>query len=88
MPNQNPREENGGCREFEKCLEILNLMLDNEAEESDEKYLMDHIEQCIVCFEQYEVEKQLRLLLKTKLSNKAVPVDLASEIKRKVFQST
>lgn len=73
------------CAEFKKCLEILYLMLDNEASEDEEQYLNKHIENCMVCFEQYEVEKQIRELLKTKLAHQKVPSDLAQTIRNKVF---
>ncbi|MEQ9306717.1 MAG: anti-sigma factor [Marinoscillum sp.] len=76
-----------GCVEFKKCLEILHLLLDNEATPNQEDYLNAHIEKCMYCFEQYEVEKQIRELLRTKLANQTVPPDLAQAIRVKVFQS-
>lgn len=75
------------CKEYEKCLEYLHLMLDNEATEAQEKYLKNHLEHCMVCFEQYEVERQIRELLKTKLINQKVPDNLAAAIRTRVFQS-
>ncbi|MFY0606354.1 MAG: anti-sigma factor [Cyclobacteriaceae bacterium] len=84
MQNNSPKTDQSGCKEFEKFLKILYLMLDNEANDSEEQYVVDHIDRCMSCLEQFEVEKQLRLLLKTKLAKKKVPVDLASEIKRKI----
>ncbi|WP_421875694.1 anti-sigma factor [Marinoscillum sp.] len=86
--SDNPENKgNSGCAEFNKCLEILHLMLDNEASDDQEQYLHAHIENCMFCFEQYEVEKQIRELLKTKLANQVVPSGLAQSIRTKVFQS-
>ncbi|MEQ8240891.1 MAG: anti-sigma factor [Cyclobacteriaceae bacterium] len=82
----NKEESNGDCREFERCLEILHLMLDNEASKAEEEYLNNHIEGCMTCFEQYEVEKQIRILLQTRLNHQQVPDDLASAIRSKVFE--
>ena len=62
-------------------------MLDNEASDEEETYLHIHIEKCMVCFEHYEVEKQIRLLLKTKLDKMPLPVGLAESIKEKIAQS-
>ena len=76
-----------GCKDFDKCLEILYLMLDNEANAEQETYLHSHLDHCMVCFEQYEVEKQIRQLLKTKLANQTVPAGLAQSIRSKVFLS-
>lgn len=75
------------CKEFTKCLEYLYLMLDNEATEKQEAYLKNHLENCLYCFEQYEVERHIRDLIRSKVLNLPVPGDLAQEIKTKVFQS-
>ena len=72
------------CSEFDKCLSILNLILDNEANEEQEAFFNAHIEGCIVCFSHYNVEKQIRQLLKTKLNKHAVPTALANEIRLKI----
>ena len=74
-----------GCKDFDKCLEILYLMLDNEASDEQASYLNSHLDHCMICFEQYEVEKQIRQLLKTKLANQSVPIGLAQTIRNKVF---
>jgi anti-sigma factor (TIGR02949 family) len=85
--NESPEKGQSGCSEFEKCLKLLYLMLDNEASASDEEYLHAHINKCMFCFEQYEVEKQLRVLLKSKLEKLAIPAGLAENIKFKIAQS-
>ncbi len=79
--------EKSGCKEYDKCLEILHLMLDNEASADEEAYLKSHIDKCMVCFEQYEVEKEIRILIKTKITNQPVPLDLAYQIRSKIFKS-
>ncbi len=83
----NSESKHSPCKEYAQCLEYLHLMLDNEATKEQKTFLMDHIDKCMVCFEQYEVEKQLRLLIKTGVTSQPVPVDLANQIKNKVFQS-
>ncbi|MEP4133732.1 MAG: anti-sigma factor [Cyclobacteriaceae bacterium] len=77
----------GVCSEFKNCLKILHLMLDDEASKDEEAYLTEHIEKCMFCFEQYEVEKQIRELLRTKSAKMTVPADLANLIKSKISQS-
>lgn len=79
--NQSP------CKDYSQFLEYLQLMLDNEATTEQKTFLLNHIDKCMVCFEQYEVEKQLRLLIKNGATSHPVPVDLATQIKNKVFQS-
>lgn len=75
-----------GCNDFDKCLRILNLMLDNEATKSQEEFFKSHIENCMVCFAHYNVEKQLRQLIKNKCNNKSVPSALANEIRGKIVK--
>ncbi len=74
------------CSEFQKCLKVLHLMLDEEASVEEEAYLVNHIDKCMFCFEQYEVEKQIKELLKTKIAKMPVPSDLALNIKSKISQ--
>ena len=73
------------CKEFEKCLMILNLMLDSEATKEQEAFFHDHIEKCKVCFAHYNIEKQLRLLIKTKVNQKPIPSELVSEIRNQII---
>jgi anti-sigma factor (TIGR02949 family) len=72
------------CKEFNKCMEILQLMLDNEASKEEQKYVSEHIHQCLVCFEQYELEKEIRELIKKKCSNLPVPDGLAAQIRTQI----
>ena len=72
------------CSDYDKCLRILNLILDEEASQEVESYFYAHIEKCMVCFAHYNVERQIRLLLKTKVASKPVPISLSQEIKSKI----
>lgn len=87
IDNTSEQKATDGCSEFKKCLEILYLMLDNEADDAQVKYLNKHLDSCMICFEQYKVEKQIRELLRTKCANLPVPGDLAQTIRNKVFTS-
>lgn len=73
------------CSDFEKCFKILNLMLDNEATEDQEVFFYDHIEKCKSCFAHYNIEKQLRQLIKTKVNHKPIPNELSAEIRDRII---
>lgn len=73
------------CSQYENCHVILNLMLDNEATKEQEEFFLSHIEKCIVCFSHYNVEKQIRELIKTKVSRQQVPDVLAEQIRSKII---
>lgn len=81
MKNKNQK---AGCEEFKKCMEILQLMLDNEATKDQEHFVHDHIDGCMVCFEQYQVETEIRKLLRSKITNQPVPNGLVEDIRTKI----
>ena len=73
------------CKEFEKCSMILNLILDNEASDEQQDFFYEHIEKCMVCFAHFNIEKQLRQLIKAKVNHKPIPEGLASEIRNQII---
>ena len=87
MSDSSDKHHSSECPETEKCMEILYLLLDNEASDEEAAFLNHHIEKCMQCFERFEVEKEIRLLLKTKLRSQQVPADLAETIRSQVFES-
>lgn len=80
-------KQNGECPEKQKCLEILNLVLDGEANEEQKDYFRNHIEKCMPCNSDYSVEKAIKELLQAKCSNKEVPNDLVESIKSKISET-
>jgi len=59
-------------------------MLDNEATAEQEDYFNNHVETCVVCFSHFNVEKQIRKLLKSNIKSQPIPQDLAEDIRRKI----
>jgi len=60
-------------------------MLDNEATKEQEAFFNAHIEKCMVCFAHYNMERQLRLLIKTKVNHRPIPRNLAEDIRLKII---
>ena len=77
---------NKGCPEREKCLDILNVVLDGEATDEQKIYLTDHIDACLPCLNDYNLEKEIKELLQTKCSKVDVPNGLAEAIKAKLSE--
>lgn len=67
-----------------RCLELLELVADGEASPEEEKHFNDHINECLPCFETYNLEKSIKEMLQTKLDKKQVPEDLINSIKQKI----
>ncbi|MDX1904893.1 MAG: anti-sigma factor [Thermonemataceae bacterium] len=66
------------------CIETLYTILDGEACEQQSQELMAHIEKCLPCYQQYDLEVAIREVLKTHLQKKEVPQDLIESIKMKI----
>ena len=77
----------GKCPDIDKYLIILRQMLDNEATSDQEQFLLNHIDGCKCCLAEYELEQQVREVLKSKLEKKEVPVGLANSIKAKILRT-
>jgi len=77
---------NKECPERDKCLDILNMVLDGEASEEQKRYLNLHIDACLPCLNDYNLEKAIKELLLTKCSKIDVPNGLAEAIKSKLSE--
>jgi anti-sigma factor (TIGR02949 family) len=82
------KTEEKQCPERNKCLDILNVVLDGEATEEQKIYLNDHIDACLPCLNDYNLEKEIKDLLKTKCGKIDVPEGLAEAIKLKLAEKT
>ena len=72
------------CPEEERCLELVRLMLDEQASEADSKYVTKHIDGCYRCYENLNLENTIRKAIKDKSINLKVSDDLVAEIHSKI----
>lgn len=75
------------CTDFNKCMTVLELVLDNEASEEEHQFFKEHIEKCMPCFSKFTNEKDIRALIKLKIQKKVVPSDLIQSIKTKIQET-
>jgi anti-sigma factor (TIGR02949 family) len=80
-------EKQASCSEHERCLNLLQLVLDGEASCTEKDYYMHHIEECMPCYRSYNIETEIRNILRSKLEKKNVPLDLVSSIRSKVKET-
>ena len=78
------KKKKNGCPEREKWMDILSMVLDGEATEEQEKYLKSHVDMCLPCLDDYNLEKMIKELLQSKCSQVEVPEGLAEAIKSKL----
>jgi len=72
------------CPEEEHCLELARLMLDEESTADDKQYVMKHIGSCYKCYDNYDVEKAIREVVKQKCKNLKIPQDVTNQIREKI----
>lgn len=66
------------------CMETLYTILDGEANEEQTLQLIGHIEKCLPCYQQYDLEVSIRELLQNRLEKKCPPKDLLEAIRAKI----
>jgi anti-sigma factor (TIGR02949 family) len=71
--------------EIKNNVRFVRLILDNHCTQGEHSSVIQHINECPDCFEQYEVETYIRFLFKTKLSKKSIPINFASQIRDKII---
>jgi anti-sigma factor (TIGR02949 family) len=76
------------CSEEKECLKVLEVILDEESTPEEEKRYFAHIQKCWPCFQNYNLEKAIRELVKTKLEKKKVPEGLIEKIKTEIEKSS
>lgn len=76
-------KKRANCPEKEKCLEIMSLVIDGEADGEQKQYVQDHVKSCMPCSNQYETEKAMKELLQQKCTSMA-PEGLVESIKTKI----
>jgi len=72
------------CPDEERCLHLLEVILDDESTPEAEQEYFEHIDQCWPCYQNYNLEKAIRKLIKSKIENKPVPDGLIKSIKREI----
>lgn len=72
------------CPDEERCLELVRLMLDDQATDADSAYVTKHIDGCYRCYDNYDLENAIRKVVKDKANNVKVSEEVKSEINSKV----
>jgi anti-sigma factor (TIGR02949 family) len=72
------------CPEEEHCLELVRLMLDDQATPEDSEYVTKHIDGCYRCYDNYDLENAIREAVRNKTNKEKVPDELVAEINEKI----
>jgi anti-sigma factor (TIGR02949 family) len=69
------------------CVQSLQLVVDGEASKEQEEYFMNHLDECIPCYNFYEVEKSVKQILQNKIEKKPCPPHVLENIREKLRKS-
>jgi anti-sigma factor (TIGR02949 family) len=75
------------CPDHEKCLHVINLVIDGEATKEEEAYFYKHVKDCLHCAQYYKLEQSIREAIRKKLEVKEAPEELIVELRRRVKDS-
>ena len=70
------------------CMEMLQVIIDGEANDEQQEYFKNHMDRCLPCFKSYDLDMAIKRLLKSKCCGGEAPVDLMEQIKTQINQIT
>lgn len=70
------------------CLELLYLVLDEEATDEQKSNFKQHIKECMPCYKSYNLDMKIKELIKQKCCGKHVTQDFIDSVKSKVLEQT
>lgn len=79
--------KNKPCADHKKCIGVLNLIIDGEANKDEMDFFHSHINDCLECSEYYSLERSIRDAIRKKLEIIEAPNDFIEELRSKVKAS-
>lgn len=68
------------------CMEMLQLMLDTDVTDEQRDYFKQHIDHCLPCYKNYDLEMTIKELIKTNCCGNDVPAEVIEQIKIQITQ--
>ena len=75
------------CADHERCINVVNLIIDGEANEEEEAFFYSHIRECFHCAQFYKLEQSIRKAIRDYLEIKEAPEELIMEVRKMVKES-
>jgi hypothetical protein len=72
------------CENHEKCMEMIQAVLDGSASPDEILHFKSNIEVCMPCIEGYELQKSIKQSLATKVEKKCCPQATIDKLKTKI----
>ena len=87
VKKKNMKNVDSPCTDHDKCINVINLIIDGEANEDEEAFFYSHIQDCLHCSQYYKLEQSIREAIRKKLEIKEAPEDLIQKVRQKVKDS-
>jgi mycothiol system anti-sigma-R factor len=68
------------------CMQMLQMILDEEATSDQKNYFRHHMDKCIPCFKAYEVDITIKEMLQVKCCCDQVSMELVEQLKNEIKQ--
>ncbi len=68
------------------CMQMLQIILDEQATPQQKQYFKAHMDKCMPCFKTYNVDATIKELIKSKCCGGEAPQELIQGIKQKISQ--
>jgi hypothetical protein len=72
------------CENHEKCMQMIQAVLDGSATEEEVNDFKANINDCMPCIEGYELQKSIKEALQQKIEKKCCPENTLSKIREKL----
>ena len=76
-----------GCQNCDKCYEILKLIVDNQASDEQHRYFTEQMENCMHCLRAYNLEREIKQMLRQQSDRQEVPSDLIDTIRTAILST-
>jgi anti-sigma factor (TIGR02949 family) len=81
MTDLNTSPQNHPPHDCDKVIKQIELALDGQLSDSEEKQLVHSLEECNYCMKKYNIEKSFKELIIASIKKKCAPQNLIDQIK-------
>ncbi|MFL5728644.1 MAG: zf-HC2 domain-containing protein [Cytophagaceae bacterium] len=70
-----------------ECLQSLQMLVDGETTKEQESYFRKHLDECVPCYNFYNLEKSVKEVLQNKIEQRPIPPALIESVKARIKSS-
>lgn len=78
------KKKKGDC----ECAEVIQLIVDGEANSDQVDFFTNHTEECLSCLEGYQFDAEFKKIIREKVAEMNIPKGLEQSIREKLSLNT